>query len=88
MTFVKGKTGNPGGRPKQSKDEKDFKQACRDFSMKAFDILVNWANGKKNPQASIKAVEVILERGYGKPSQEVSIQGVGDIIVNVIRKEK
>lgn len=69
--FEKGKSGNPGGRKKVPED---IKQAFREQSPKALEVLTYIVN---NPEAKdsdrIKAAECILDRAYGKPSQEVSL---------------
>lgn len=65
--FVKGQSGNPGGRPKIQKDLQD---AAREHSHTALKVLVDIVKSPKmNPIARVKAADLIIERGYGKAIQ-------------------
>lgn len=70
--FEKGKTGNPGGRPKIPDD---IKQAFKDLTPAALKTLQEIIN---NPEAKdadrIRACEIALDRGWGKPVQAVDME--------------
>lgn len=76
MTFEKGKSGNPGGRPK---DVGPIKELAKIHAPKAIDTLAK-AMGHKNVRARIAASEVILDRAYGKATQHHEIDA-GDELV-------
>jgi len=63
--FVKGKSGNPGGRPKTNED---FKNSCIEYSQEALDKLVSWMR-TGGEAVSIKASQIIIEHAHGKPHQ-------------------
>ena len=72
--FEKGKSGNPGGRPKA---EPGFREACRELSKKALKALEAILGGTSasGATARVQAARVVLEHGFGKPTQ--TIENVG-----------
>lgn len=71
MTFVKGKSGNPGGRPR---GYADIAAAARSHSKDALAALVR---GLDDEKLYVQAAEAILNRGFGKPKQ--MIEGALDL---------
>lgn len=68
MPFVPGKSGNPGGRPKE---EREVLALARAKSLEAIERLAQWISSD-NPKASIQACNSILDRAFGKPTQPIS----------------
>jgi hypothetical protein len=73
MAFVKGQSGNPGGRPKE---DGEVKALAREYTEEAIERLVFWMRGD-NPKASVTAAQTLLDRGYGKAPQ--AIGGASDM---------
>jgi hypothetical protein len=69
MPFQKGKSGNPGGRPK---GYADLTEAARRHSKDALRTLVNALNDEK---LCVQAAVALLDRGYGKPAQAHTGEG-------------
>jgi hypothetical protein len=69
--FVPGKSGNPGGRPKEWTE---FKQQCRDHSPLALQTLLE---SLKDEEGNVrnKAAEILLAYAWGKPTQAVEMSG-------------
>lgn len=67
--FQKGKSGNPGGRPKE---DNKVKELAREFTAEAVERLGYWLRSD-NPKASVGAAIALLDRGYGKPHQESTV---------------
>ena len=67
--FVKGKSGNPSGRPKVVGEVQEL---ARKQGPEAIKTLVSIMNDKKGvKQTRMAAACALLDRGYGKPMQSV-----------------
>ena len=71
MKFEKGKSGNPGGRPKE---DNEVKRLARTHSKAAIRRLAFWMKSD-NPKASVQAAQALLDRGYGKAAQAIEHSG-------------
>jgi hypothetical protein len=80
MAFVKGQSGNPGGRPKE---DADLKALAREHSAEAIKRLAEWMRSD-NPKASVSACNALLDRGFGKPTN--TIAGDPDAPLEVIQQ--
>jgi len=70
MPWVKGASGNPGGRPKELPD---VRALARSRGKEAIDTLYAIVRDKKAPAAArIAAATALLDRGYGRPEQSFS----------------
>lgn len=74
MAFVKGQSGNPGGRPSKTKLQIECEQAAQEASPSAITRLKFWLKSK-DPKASIMAANSILNRAFGKPAQAIEHSG-------------
>ena len=74
MPFVKGQSGNPGGRPKQ---EGEIRELARESGPEAIAKLVEHMNGDDS-RLSQSASIALLDRGFGKPAQSVTLAGDED----------
>jgi hypothetical protein len=68
VTFAKGKSGNPGGRPKA---QRDVMELARRHGPEAILAMVEIARSSPDDKARIMAWDKILDRGYGKPTQHI-----------------
>ena len=67
MPWVKGQTGNAGGRPKELTD---VRVLARSRSKEAINTLYEiMTDTKAPPAARIAASVALLDRGYGRPEQ-------------------
>lgn len=65
--FVKGRSGNPKGRPKT---DEDLKLALLPFVPVCIDALRDILTSElARPQDKLKAIELVFDRVYGKPPQ-------------------
>jgi hypothetical protein len=71
--FVKGQSGNPGGRPKQ---DDELRELAKAQTAEALKTLAQVMRSKKSPAAArVMAANSILDRGYGKPAQQIGLSG-------------
>lgn len=69
--FVKGSSGNAGGRTKLPDD---LKQAFREASPMALETLKRvLLDEDAKDSDKIRAAEIVLDRAYGKPTQSVNV---------------
>ena len=71
MKFEKGKSGNPGGRPKENSE---VRAAARLHGIAAIDKVVELMDGS-DERISVTAAQAILDRGFGQPSQSMTLRG-------------
>jgi Family of unknown function (DUF5681) len=69
VTFKKGESGNPGGRPKELVEVKELARA---HTVEAIDRLAFWMKQSAEPRASVAASQILIDRGWGKAVQPVS----------------
>ena len=77
--FEKGKSGNPGGRPKENGE---VIKLARKHTKQAIAKLAAWMESD-NAKASVAASTALLDRGWGKPSQAITGGDGGPIEVSV-----
>jgi hypothetical protein len=70
MKFPKGKSGNPGGRPKVLGE---VQALARQYAPTAIVELARLALKAKNETARIAAIRELLDRGYGRSRQAMEI---------------
>jgi hypothetical protein len=71
MPFEKGKSGNPGGRPKENEEIKKLAQEHCPAAIKRLAVLMNDPSGR----TAVAACTALLDRGHGKPLQAVEHSG-------------
>ncbi|TAA50992.1 MULTISPECIES: DUF5681 domain-containing protein [unclassified Shinella] len=70
MPFEKGRSGNPGGRPKADARVRELAQSQTE---NAIATLVSVMESLKSaPAARVAAATAILDRGWGKPLQAIA----------------
>lgn len=73
MAFEKGKSGNPGGRPKAvMPDGRTLAEAAREHSPAALQVLLD---ALKRPDTAFAAAKELLDRGFGRAPQSVEVGG-------------
>ena len=68
MTWVKGQSGNPTGRPKEIRE---IAELARSHAPAILERLAQIALTSKNEAAAARAGELVLERGLGKAIQPI-----------------
>lgn len=87
MTFAKGQSGNPTGRPKKLlPDGRSLSDLCKIHTDVAVMALSDILRDDGAPAAArIQAANALLDRGWGKPVQAVEHSGVdGEAVLHVL----
>ena len=80
--FQKGRSGNPGGRPKIAADVRALAQS---HAPAAIEELARLMLQAERDETRLKAIELLLDRGYGRPVQAVEAAPAEQEVVNVVR---
>ena len=79
--FQPGRSGNPAGRPKRTKEEKDALALIRSLAPKAAERLKEIIEDENVSRAILlKAIEIIFDRAYGKPEAAVKVTSVQETL--------
>lgn len=82
-SFPKGKSGNPGGRPRLPEDIKHVRELARQYTPSAVAALVEVLDGD-SAAAKVAAANALLDRAWGKCEQPIIGPGIsGEHLVGV-----
>ncbi len=71
MPFEKGKSGNPGGRPKEVAEVRELAKKHGHAAIERLKTLMD----SENERTAVAACLALLDRGYGKPHASVEHSG-------------
>jgi len=77
MALPKGRTNNPKGKPKGTKNKStaEVKELAQTYGAGALTTLATIMRNSDNDQARIAAAKELLDRGYGKVTQPMEHSG-------------
>lgn len=70
--FKKGKSGNPGGRKRETGDVREL---ARQYTKEAIETLKQVMLSDERGAARVAAAQALLDRGYGRPMQAMEVSG-------------
>lgn len=82
--FQPGQSGNKGGRPRKTDEERTLEAMCREKTLDALHVLTTIMNSEaSNERNRITAAMAIIERGHGKAVQPTTLSSPGGGPVNM-----
>ena len=64
--FKPGQSGNPGGRPAKTEEQRTLEAMCREKTVEALAVVLAIMDGGESERTKLAAAEIVLERGHGK----------------------
>jgi hypothetical protein len=71
--FPKGRSGNPGGRPRRTDEEAELIEACREKTAEALAVVASLMRDSANDRVRLAAAQFIIERGWGRAPERVEL---------------
>ncbi len=71
--FDKGKSGNPGGRPRRTPEEAELIEACRTKTREALGTILQLMDESDNDRVRLAAAQYVIERGWGKAPERIEL---------------
>jgi hypothetical protein len=79
--FQPGQTGNKGGRPKKTEEERTLEAMCKDKTPEALKTILSIMTGGKNERAQLSAAQYVMDRGWGKAKESVELSGTVNLSI-------
>lgn len=87
-SFKPGRSGNPGGRPRRTQEERDALAAIRELAPYAAQALEEMLRNPDTPAAvRAKLVDMVFDRTYGKPDMAVKVEDPKNDALKDIREQ-
>jgi hypothetical protein len=87
VTFKKGQSGNPNGRPRKSGEELELSNACQAKTPDILSVLDRIMLNGESERNRLAAAQYIIDRAYGKAVQQTELTGKGGepLIIQIVR---
>jgi len=73
--FVKGRSGNPGGRPAKTEEERSLEAMCKERTPDALATILQIMSTGEQERSRLSAAQYIIDRGWGKAKESVELSG-------------
>jgi hypothetical protein len=73
--FQPGKTGNPGGRPRKTEEERTLEEMCKEKTPEALATILSIMDSGEQERARLSAAQYVIDRGWGKAKESIALSG-------------
>lgn len=79
--FQPGQSGNKGGRPKKTEEERTLEAMCKDKTPNALETILAIMGKSQNDRARLAAAQYIVDRGWGKAKESMELSGTVNLSI-------
>lgn len=79
--FQPGQTGNRGGRPKKTDEERTLEAMCKDKTPEALETILFIMGEGTQERARLAAAQYVIDRGWGKAKESVELSGTVNLSI-------
>lgn len=71
--FVKGQSGNPGGRKPKTEEERTLEAMCKERTPEALATVLEIMRASNQDKARLSAAQYVIDRGWGKAKETLDV---------------
>lgn len=79
--YAKGVSGNPGGRPTKTAEQRSLEAMCKDKTPDAMETVLRIMASGEQEGNQLKAAQYVIDRGWGKAKESIEHSGTMELSI-------